>query len=57
MDRGGGRGQKRHAIEMGAAAIERVVRGRYEWRDAVYSAMQGEGRAIWEGSRTWDPGR
>jgi hypothetical protein len=36
MERGSGagrRGTKRHAIVVGAATIERVVKGRYEWRD------------------------
>ena len=34
MDRGRGRAEeKRHAIVLGAAAVERIVRGRYEWRD------------------------
>ena len=28
------RGRKRDAIEMGEAALDRVVDGRYEWRDA-----------------------
>ena len=42
---------------MGPMTIERTVRGKYEWRDAGYKAMMGEGRAIWQGSRIWDPGR
>ena len=34
VERRGYTGAKRTAIVMGAAAMERVVRGRYEWRDA-----------------------
>ena len=35
MDRGNGRGGKRGvaAMIMGEAAVERVVQGRYDWRD------------------------
>ena len=50
-------GELKSGIVVGPLTVERIVQGRYEWRDAAYSAMCGEGRAIWEGSRTWDPGR
>ena len=36
LERGQGRGAKRNAIVLGPAAIERIVGGRYEWRDAGY---------------------
>ena len=50
-------GELKNGIVVGPLTVERVVAGRYEWRDAAYAAMVGEGRAIWEGSRVWDPGR
>ena len=34
LERGNGRGAKRHAIVVGPAVMERIVDGRYEWRDA-----------------------
>ena len=37
MDRGSGprrKGVKRSAVVVGAAVIERIVRGRYSWRDS-----------------------
>ena len=50
-------GDLKRGIVVGPMTVERVVRGRYEWRDAAYGEMVGEGRTIWMGSRTWDPGR
>ena len=50
-------GELKRGIVVGPMTVERTVRGRYEWRDAAYAAMVGEGRTIWMGSRTWDPGR
>ena len=37
LERGNGRGAKRAAIVLGPAAIDRIVGGRYEWRDAGYT--------------------
>ena len=50
-DRGGG--CKRRAVVMGAAAVERVVRGRYEWRDSgLRTAVNGPPRKrYWDGVR------
>ena len=48
MEKGHRQGAKRHAIEMGAAAIERVVRGAYEWRDSVFAAVRGERKKHWD---------
>ena len=50
-------GELKRGIVVGPMTVERTVRGRYEWRDAAYATMVGEGRTIWMGSRTWDPGR
>ena len=38
----------RDSIEVGSATIERIVRGRYEWRDMKYRKT-GQ-------NRVWDPG-
>ena len=46
----------KRAVEVGARTIERVVAGRYEWRDAGMGEMEGARRRLWEGSRQWDPG-
>ena len=46
----------KRAIEVGARTIERVVAGRYEWRDAGLGEMEGARRRLWEGNRQWDPG-
>ena len=43
----GRRGQKRNAIVMGAAALERVVHGRYEWRDDGLRPMTGARKRAW----------
>jgi hypothetical protein len=50
-------GHLKNDIIVGPMTVERIVRGRYEWRDAEYRPMLSEGRAIWQGSKTWDPGR
>ena len=50
-------GTLKDGVRVGPLTVERVVGGRYEWRDAEYRAMLGAGKAVWEGSRTWDPGR
>ena len=42
--RGNGRGTKRKAILVGPAAIERIVGGRYEWRDAGFKRPRHAGR-------------
>ena len=46
MDRGGRAGIKRghSGIVVGAAVMERTVRGRYEWRDAGLAATGRAGR-------------
>ena len=46
----------KRAVEVGARTIERVVAGRYEWRDAGLGEMEGARRRLWGGSRQWDPG-
>ena len=45
-DRGG---SKRKAMEVGPATVERIVNGRYEWRDGGMRPMTGARRAIWKG--------
>ena len=49
MDRSNNRvsGAKRNAIEMGAAAIDRLVRGKYEWRDGGLQPAVGARRRFW----------
>ena len=37
--------KKRDSIQMGAAALERVTRGRYEWRGEVASAKKRRSEA------------
>ena len=44
LERGNGRGTKRKAILIGPAAIERIVGGRYEWRDAGFKRPRQAGR-------------
>ena len=44
LERGNGRGAKRTAIVLGPAAIERIVGGRYEWRDAGFKRPRNAGR-------------
>ena len=51
-----GRVQLRYATEMGPWAIERMVAGRYEWRDAAHRSASAKKRKRWEELRTWDPG-
>ena len=50
MERGGRSraGSKRTAIVMGGAALERVVAGRYEWRDSGLAPVRGERKRYWE---------
>ena len=50
MDRGGRdwAGCKRSAIVLGGAAVERVVAGRYEWRDRGMSPVRGARKRHWE---------
>ena len=43
-----GRGTKRDAVEIGALAVERIVSGKYEWRDAAYAGMKGQRRRNWD---------
>jgi hypothetical protein len=42
--------------EVGPLTVERIVAGRYEWRDAGMREMTGKRRQLWLGTRTWDPG-
>ena len=35
-------------IVMGAAAVERVVAGRYEWRDSALPAVKGKRKRYWD---------
>ena len=44
LEKGNGRGAKRTAIVLGPAAIERIVGGRYEWRDAGFKRPRNAGR-------------
>ena len=44
LEKGNGRGAKRTAIVLGPAAIERIVGGRYEWRDAGFKRPRHAGR-------------
>ena len=50
MDRGGRAwaGNKRSAIVLGSAAMERIVAGRYEWRDRAMTPMRGARKRYWE---------
>ena len=36
VERGNGRGAKRHAIVVGPAVMERTTDGQYDWRDAGF---------------------
>ena len=36
VERGNGRGTKRHAIVVGPAVMERTTDGQYDWRDAGF---------------------
>ena len=40
-------GRLKRAMQIGAMTVERVVRGRYEWRDSGLQPMNGERKAIW----------
>jgi hypothetical protein len=42
------RGTKREAVAIGALTVERIVGGRYEWRDAEYAAVRGPRRRLWD---------
>ena len=50
MDRGARdwAGNKRGAIVLGGAAMERVVAGRYEWRDRGMAPVSGARKRHWE---------
>ena len=51
MTRSGARAGHMHAgatIVMGAAAVERVVAGRYEWRDSALPAVKGKRKRYWD---------
>ena len=50
------RGTLKRGIEVGARVIDRIVAGRYEWRDAELRPMKGARRSLWDGHRRWDPG-
>ena len=52
MERGSRGGHSRTATAIGAAAIERVVRGAYQWRDAGHTAVTGALRRWWAASAT-----
>jgi len=53
LERNDRRGQqKRRAIVMGSAALERVVAGRYEWRDDSMRATRGLRKRYWEEMQT-----
>ena len=51
MDRGGRRtasgAVKRGAIAIGAAAMEWITRGQYEWRDQRFAQVRGKRRKFW----------
>ena len=50
------RGSLKRGIEVGARMIDRIVAGRYEWRDAELRPMAKVRRRLWDGHRRWDPG-
>ena len=50
------KGSLKRGIEVGAHTLDRVVAGRYEWRDAGLRGVCGERRDMWDGNRQWDPG-
>ena len=35
-------------MEVGALTVERIVSGKYEWRDAAYAGMKGQRKRFWE---------
>ena len=41
-------GNKRSAIVLGGVAMERIVAGRYEWRDRAMTPMRGARKRYWE---------
>ena len=48
LDQRNGQGtSKRRTILMGATALEKVVRGRYDWRDGDLGPNQGARRRYW----------
>ena len=51
MTSSGGRAGHMHAattIVMGPAALERVVAGRYEWRDRAMPSVRGKRKRFWD---------
>ena len=40
-------GGLKRAMQIGSTTVERVVRGRYEWRDGGLQPMTGDRRTIW----------
>ena len=40
-------GRLKRAMQIGATTVERIVRGRYEWRDSGLQPMNGERKTIW----------
>ena len=52
LERREGRGlQKRRAIIMGTATIERIVKGQYEWRDGGMRDTKGKRKRYWAATR------
>ena len=47
----------KRGVEIGARTVDRIVRARYEWRDAGLRPAGAAKRKLWSGSQTWDPGK
>ena len=50
------KGSLKRSIEVGPHTLDRIVAGRYEWRDAGLRGVRGARRDMWDGNRQWDPG-
>ena len=46
----------KRGIEVGPRTTERIVRARYEWRDAGLAPVGAVKAGMWSELRTWDPG-
>ena len=52
------KGEIKSAVKISAITMERIVGGKYEWRDEGLAAKTGEMRRHWGPTRRriWDPG-
>ena len=49
-------GQLKNAIRIGPLTIERIVDGKYDWRDANLTSRKRKREMMWNGSDGWEPG-